>query len=307
MFAITFILLTFVISKAEGDTKLRFHQLQRNFFCVYDYESGIEIAGRIRVRHRGEACNFFVTISSGQSGSFNSRSMIVRRGDTALDYQIYDNPNEQNVIKDLASNPNPDQVIDGSFGTSSHWQIFDIRYSLHIPKGQYVPRESYHDTVIAKLHKGTLAESLEMDDEIIEIRCFVRAAVKLSLVNPGQSFDYGDQIFMLDFGLIERGESLGCDVLVRSNIEYSIFLKSENQSVMRHTKPNIKSSVPYTLQFNGHQIDLTNNRHVKVLSRQAPTDIFGLRYPLIITIGEYGVTHAGDYEDVITITAATSR
>jgi hypothetical protein len=94
------------------------------------------------------------------------------------------------------------------------------------------------------------------------------------------------------------GESLACDLLVEANCAFKVHFQSENAGTMVNTDPADPSVVPYTLRVDNVVTDLSSGDPVHV--GQSPT----IRFPVVVTIGNFGTATAGTYEDVITITVA---
>ena len=106
---ITFAILASLPSLAWsfGDLEV-YNQTQE---ITYNPSIGTEIAGTIEVSHKGPAATFFVTLSAGTSGSFAMRT--VTTGSDSLNYQLYDDLVNYNVIKDLSASPGPGEVLHG--------------------------------------------------------------------------------------------------------------------------------------------------------------------------------------------------
>ncbi len=290
-------------SWAVGGTEWRVDNATLGF--TYDPGTGLVANQRLVVQHRGPESDYFVTISTGQSGTFANRELRDGSGNT-LTYQLYQTTALQDVIKDLSASPNQAEVLTGSAPeyTGFLTEALDVSYVIYIPPGQTLSAGTYTDSLNLTLYSGAFGSGTQEDTGTLSVEGPVTATVSIVLVSPGDPWptytfqETADQT--MDFGELATGESLGYDLLVESNASFFIALASANAGVMAHTDAGDASIVPYSLTFDGGLVDLSSGGDVIV--GNSP----GFRYSIVVTINEYGAASQGSYEDVVTITVTAN-
>jgi hypothetical protein len=104
----------------------------------------------------------------------------------------------------------------------------------------------------------------------------------------------------MDFGDLEEGETQFVDLIVRGNVDYTMFFESDNRGVLRH-ETDRKSAVPYLFSVGDTTVDLSGGR-VEVPGNSGPTTVGGDSFPISVSIGSIALVTAGNYADHITIT-----
>jgi spore coat protein U-like protein len=253
------------------------------------------VVEEFEIEHEDDGCDFFVTFSASEGGSF-SRTM--RRDGAALRYQIYDSVNLQAVLKDLP-HASASEVISGSFAKGEHRRR--LQFAVAIPPNQFVPRGEYDDRITLTAYEGTLNSNTRRDAKSIRVRTKIRSAVQLSLVPSGGGFDPGQRAQFLDLGELSEGKTAQVDLLVRNNTGYEIIFESENRGALKHLDATETSAIRYEMRVRGIPVTLTDKKD-KLDGVSGVSALQGDRYPIQITIGALGQAMAGTYRDDITIT-----
>jgi len=300
-----FTLLFIVQTTAGAAVTLRIQSINKKITLTYGIDSAVEITETITVKHRGDATPFFITFSAGQSGSFESRELSATGSSDSFNYQLYDNMVNKNILKDLTGATTDSDVLTGFFPMSSGWQSLTVSYVFYMPANQFVGAGKYGDSVEVKLYEGTLSSAVVHDNETVNFEAQMDTIAEVSLVNTGMPFNPLQTELLFDFGILEAGESLSGDIMVRANALFTLSLQSGNRGVMANTDRSDSSIVPYEFIFNGSSVDLTGNRPIDVLIGAGPSDVNGLRYPFSVIIQPYGMATEGTYEDTITVTVST--
>lgn len=266
---------------------------------TYNPDLGLQIGGNLEVRHKGDATDFFVTLSTGQSGTFAFRRLST--GSDDLTYQIYDDLTNRAVIKDLSASPGTDEVIWGHAEAYDNWlpRIVTVPFFLEIPAGQLLAAGTYSDSLTINLYSGTIAAPVLESSATLSITGPVANTISLSLVDPGGDrplFGGGNTTRVMDFGELVPGLEGATDLLVEANCAFTIALQSDNDGFLAHTDPGNPSLIPYELQFDSSPVDFSPGGPIVVGTSP------GFRYPIIVTIGDLGTATSGTYEDVVTIT-----
>lgn len=92
--------------------------------ATYPQSIPLSISNRRKV-----PCDYFITFSEGASGTFN-RTLV--NGANTLNYQLYDQANQANILKDLPS-ATVSEVISGTFANRETQQL---SFFLVIPAEQ---------------------------------------------------------------------------------------------------------------------------------------------------------------------------
>ncbi len=270
----------------NGDTGLGYES-----FDTAIYPQSVPMTIR---NQRRRACDYFITFSEGSSGTFN-RTLL--NGANVLNYQLYDQASQTNILKDLPS-ATASEVISGNFTGRGRQQL---SFFLVIPAEQVVRPGTYTDTITLTAYEGDLTSYTQHRSRNVTISATVLEQIDLSLVNPGGSFNPLLTTRLIDFGILQTGEFSDFDLRVRSNIGYSVTLSSLNLGNMAHTIPPDPSLIPYTFTANSANVDLSGPA-ATVINTPLPTPPLGVPYPMRITVGTIGNVSAGNYQDNITIT-----
>lgn len=251
-----------------------------------------------QVRHpNGQAtCNYFVTFSTGNAGTYTRR---FANGSNLLQYQIYDSPTKNSILKAVPG-ALTGEVITGSF-TSTALATHNKSYYVVIPALQVVvpSTNSYTDSITVRLYEGTLASYTQRDSVTLTFRAGVLASTQVCVACT-TAFDNNMHSHEMNFGTLEAAETKSATVRVRTNEGYTLFLQSTNRSVLRHTTLN--SSVAYTAQVNGVNVNLTPTTQVQVARVSGVTAAQGVAFDVKVIIGAVNTALAGNYADSITVT-----
>ncbi len=273
---------------------------------TFDPDAGTILTQTITIRHRGIACVYFVTFSTGQSGNFTARR--ASSGANLLSYQIYDSMSGRNVLKDLTANPSLSEVLTGSFPASgTTWITQNISYTVHLPPGQLPPAGTYSDTIAMEVYVGTPASHGARQQRVsFSLGITMTAALDVSLVPTGAGFSASSTALTLDFGPLAAGGSRAGDLVVRSNSLNTITVMSQNGGVLKNPDLADTSQVPYQLTVNGTAIALPAGVPRPVATSAPATGFSGTRYGVSVIIGTFGWATEGSYSDVLTIQAAAN-
>lgn len=287
-----------VLARCELDIKklgtVVLHASRGNDYDPFEPSQYVVIE-EFEVEHDDDPCDFFVTVSASETGSFD-RTM--RRDGAALRYQIYDSSSLQTVLKDLPQ-ASASEVISGSFAKGK--QTRRLQFAVAIPPNQFVPRGQYDDRITLTAYEGTLNSNTRRDARSIRVRTKIRSAVQLSLVPSGGAFDPSQRAQFLDLGELTEGKTAQVDLLVRNNTGYEIIFESENRGALKHLDPTEASAIRYEMRVRGIPVTLTDKKD-KLDGVSGVSALQGDRYPIQITIGALGQAMAGTYRDDITIT-----
>src|SRR6266849_1287722 len=241
-------------------------------YLVYDPTQYLQTVNfRVQGEATGATCEYFVTLSAGQSGDFRQRKLT--RDVHVLNYNVYTDVEKSNILK-APPTAGGNEIIVGKFPLPSGVnlnQTNDHSFFWTIDPLQIVPAStaSYQDTTLTlNLYSGlVLGINTLQDTKTITFRTRAESSVDLSLVDSGAPFDLGDTIQVIDFGTLETGAQRGFDIVIRSNDAYRVTMRSENlQRVVHSRAPAIGDAINYTVIFNGGEVDLTSGTAVELTS-----------------------------------------
>jgi len=257
-------------------------------------------------------CHFFVTFSKGGASSYCKRRMVM--GPEKLRYQLYKSVSftPRNILKDFPEARFTRHVLRGKMRNKQ--SSVRKEYFIAIPRGPaiepyLVKSGRYSDIFIVRVFRGIIPifSSRPHDTESVIITAIVPRIIRIALVGYGAPFDPDDTHETLDFGVLQKGESRTFDIRVVTNAGFSISFASINNGRLVHFTDGNESEVFYKVKVNGVYKDLSSSQGtpVEVSSGTGETSLEGVRNPVKIKIGSVENKAAGDYSDIITVTAKT--
>ncbi len=275
-------------------------------YAVYDPQEYLQtVSFQVRGEATGATCEYFVTLSAGQSGNFNQRKLSEMTN--VLNYNAYVNSGKSVVLKALP-NATQSEVVAGAFPVVvglTQTQAHEFFWTIHPQQVAPASGMPYADSNLTlNLYSGMvlLGPSL-VATKTISFRTRVDSSVDISLVESGRPFDIGETTQRVDFGTLESGEERSFDVVVRSNNGYTVTMQSQNHQFLAHSEaPRVTNTIAYNVTFNGGGIDLSTGATVPVIASTGTTPATGTAFPIEFTIGNLsGVEAAGTYSDVINV------
>jgi spore coat protein U-like protein len=262
---------------------------------------------RVQNKPPNPAGSYFVTFSPGQSGDFASRQASDGLGNYLI-FQIYDslNPTNRNVLKDLTGSPTSSEVISGTYLTQNPPQNFNHTFYVVIPGNQAPAAGTYTDTLAMSLYQGTIGSYVFGETKTVPISFTVPSLtiLKMSRVPDGSAFDELSLSLNLNFGTVFLGASQAADLIVRSNVTYTVEATSTNGGRMKDLIGS--DTVPYTFKVGTNTVTLPAGTPAVLASGAGPTPIEGTIYDLSFTIGDFATAAPGDYADTVSFTVTAN-
>lgn len=207
-------------------------------------------------------------------------------------------------LQALATSGSPSsaaEVLGGSFPAGSGKKerlsldaLFRLRPSTLPPSGNHVI--SYRVDLYASAFPlaGAIAAT-----EFFDVTVRVGSYFDVSVVPSGGAFSLSSTSQNLGFGSLLPGEARGVDVLVKSNVAYTLSLASSGQGAFVSAFDG--SRLPYALTVNGSPVSL--GASAVLASGAAPGYAAPSRYALLVTVQPYAeLPTEGDYADTLTLT-----
>jgi len=243
---------------------------------------------------------FFLTFSFG-NGSVYER--YLSNGQHKLSYQLYADESLSYILSDIISSGGRNILV-GETPPYVSGRI-PFTYFLAVDQGQFVPPGNYSDKIVIRLFEGYPGSNIrERASRSINYKISVPEILVFGLGRKvSRNFGALSSSQTLSFGDLIPGATLETDIFVLANTGYSLSISSARTGKLKNMgrgSDSIEYEIPYTLNVNDKNIDLSSTREIVF---PEGTDINGTVIPVKVTIGEFKEKMAGKYQDVIRITA----
>lgn len=209
-----------------------------------------------RVEKKSGTCSFVVSFDRG---SMLENFRVLRGASVAtstsasyeIRYGIYQDTSKQIFLGDESFGAGA--VLKGSFSQSGFESMnFSIYVSVNdtqLNKGSGF----YRDLVEIRLHKSLPTGPELVSSNQIPIVYYQHPFYELMLAAAGGS--KGGLHHRLNFDRLEKGKTLGFDILVKSNVPHKISFRSQNLGRLRNQSFS-DQYVPYSFSVQGQEVDL---------------------------------------------------
>jgi hypothetical protein len=265
---------------------------------AYSPNASIQASGMVTVNNGSKTadsvayCVVFTLTNPGQQGGM---SIAVANAATG------------SVLSLSGAPANASQTLSGYFpsGTSANSnQVYTILATV-APSPIPAPG-TYSATIVETLYRGSAypPSGSAVDTNTLTLTITVGSFYDVSVVPSGSSFSLSSTSQSLAFGALAAGQQLGADILVRTNVSYTLSLSSANKGILANSG-DPTSSVAYSLSSNGSSLSLNPGPAVAA-SGAAATYANSARYAILITISSLASNpSAGAYTDTITVSLAS--
>lgn len=259
------------------------------------------------------ACHVNVTYkSTGTTYTAGNRYCIIISAATvsptttpALSYSAWAPTMGVNQLNIGATPSTLTQVLSGSFpSNTATGTVQSYSFDFVLANSTFPNPRTYTVSLTEKLYPScnsfpTLGGTPSTKTQSISV--IVPNCYDVSVVPTGGAFSTTTTSQPLDFGTLASGTTLGADILVRSNVGYSLALTSPNKGVMS----NGVDTVPYILKLGVTTKSLATGS-TTLASRVAKNNTKAppqTKYPITATIGTLPSNlSSGTYTDTLTIT-----
>jgi spore coat protein U-like protein len=283
-----FLLAPVVWAYAGG--QVEFAETPEDLSANYTYDTQLAVTENVVVRQDSLFATYDFGITAGTSGSYDPRRAL--NGSIPLDYQIYDDSTNMNIIYDVPDAPSVDNYLSGFLSGN-----VTVPFDVVVPQGQLVEPGVYQDSVLLRLYQnGNL-----QDEAPWLVGFFVQGFISVSVVPVGGTFDPNSNSIQVDFGTLEESETREVSVLVLANLPYEISVTSQNDGKLAiQSPPSVTSLVPYTLRVDGDVVNLPVGGPVAFGT--GPTPLSGTQHSFEFTIGSTDDAASGVHQDSVTVT-----
>lgn len=277
---------------------LTIKNIQSPAALTYSADQGVQTTGRVRVWHDGYSGTFgvvFTEISFAPAPGAASQK---------LSYGLY-YPDAAPTYR-LSLNGNPttaSEMIVGYFPPPSETKkpYVDAGFAVIVSPATMPAPGTYTATIRADLyHSGYPLTGTPVDSLNFSVVVTVPSIADLSIVPKGSPFSVSSTSATLSFGVMSAGEAREIDLLVRSNVRYSVSLGSSSGGSLLNAASG--ETVPYVLTSNGVPLALSPGTTGYAALNADPTFGSPKVYGLVVTIGAFsGLPVEGTYTDLITV------
>jgi hypothetical protein len=127
----------------------------------------------------------------------------------------------------------------------------------------------------------------------------VERVLGVSLVDRGAPYDESANNYLLNFGELNPGSSLGLDAIVKANTGYELSVSSDNNGRLKNTR--VDDHISYEFKVNRFTRDLSssNSNPVVIARSTGPSNEDGDSYKIDVEIQNFTNKTAGQYADFI--------
>jgi hypothetical protein len=210
------------------------------------------------------------------------------------------------AVNQLFIGPNPStltQVLSGNFPSgTANGAVQNFSFDIALANSTFPNPGAYTISLTEKLWPScnsfpTLGGTSSTKTQLIAVT--VPNSYDVSVVPTGGSFSATTTSQPLDFGTLTAGATLGADILVRSNVSYSLALTSPNMGALS----NGVDTVPYILKQGVNTKSLTTGSTTLVSGALKNNTTVPAKYAITATIGTLGADlSSGTYTDNLTVT-----
>lgn len=255
-----------------------------------------------RTNNSNNCRNMEIGFSTGVAGNYN-RAM--ESGGTQVAYNLYKDNSTNNPLKTINDANNNSERIRFRFKNNVLTENLTFEARLPVPNlgRTNLPTGSYNDLITATIEprrNNAVSSSVNF-----QVSLNLPPEIDISLVSPGGIFDPSQTNYTMNFNVISQGDSRQVDLKVKSNAGYSLSLSSQNGGALKHLTANY--NIPYQLRVNGTPRSFSGAGVPLVIGTgTGNTPAQGVNFALSVEVGDPNNKLAGNYEDVITVTATSN-
>jgi hypothetical protein len=229
---------------------LSIKSIQAPAALVYSPDGTAQTTSRVRVMHDGVPGDFCVV--------FTQLSLVPVSVAPAesLTYGLYwpdTSPTYRLALDGMPANAN--EVLSGTFLDTSKKPFMDLGFAILVSSATMPPPGTYTATILASLYPMRYPVSgMPTDTQTFTVTVTVPSLTDLSIVPSGSPFSVSSTNASLSFGVLKAGATHSLDLMVRSNVRYSVSLLSANGGSLANSADG--SLVGYDLLADGIAVTL---------------------------------------------------
>jgi hypothetical protein len=290
-------LLFFVPSAAQARSgsefcTVDFQRVQFPSLIIYDVFSGQDILEPVRLtlkNRNNTPCSINIAYYTGRDKKLYSDDK------DQMNYHIRSRNGD-----DLDGNYNPSRNIRVTVPANA--DNYDVEMGVFIPAGQIVSSGLYQQRAELRLYGGENAGKsagnlIESRNVNVAVDVFAQTGITLA-GSAGTPYSSGRSNAIMDFGLLEEGESKDIFLKVRSNQAYRMAFASQNRGKLVNTKWP-EQFVSYNASLQNQPLDL--EKGAEIPGKKKVTSSHGDAHRMAVQIGSTENRQAGLYRDTVSI------
>jgi hypothetical protein len=261
---------------------------------VYSPNSVVQGQGSIAVQKGSYVGAFCVTFA---------QTSLTPAPAEGLSYGLYQPAASPLYALALDGSPtNANEVLSGSFApTDANNKVLNLNFALLVSPATLPPPGSYQARITVSLYGSAYPPSGGVvGTKTLTLNVTVGSHFDLAVVPKGSAFSLASTSQSLAFGSLAEGDSREADILVRSNVIYSLTLSSAAGGGLACSADG--SLLGYALQAGGVLLSLPAGLPASVAAAAPATYSSPARYPVSVDILPFaGLPTEGDYSDSLTL------
>jgi hypothetical protein len=274
---------------------------------TYDAQSDNPTAATVFIRIRQPLADDFAYAVSFEPGSAGRR-LLGPDPSHSLGYELLDTSyNPPRILKAWMDGIYPDDFPTGLFPAGTRNTNIEHAFSVIVPAGAIVPAGTYNGAFSVNLYGSPLGSPPVLTStRNFSISVVVPEYAEIGVVQADAPFFSPSSSQIVDFGQLDEGDQESLDLIVRSNVTYSVSVTSMNGSALRNTDPAEPAPIPYILDADGVSVSMPAGLAVPIISTAPWTAGGEERYRLNFSIGAFDMVSAGEYQDTLTFTVSAN-
>jgi len=247
---------------------------------------------------------YAVSFDPGTSG----RLLLGPDPSYTLGYELLDpRYNPPRILKAWMDGIYPDDFPTGLFPAGTRNTNIEHPFSVIVPAGAIVPAGTYSGSFSVNLYGAPVGSPPVLTStRNLPVSVVVPEYTEIAVVQVGAPYFMPTPSQTLDFGQLEEGDQESLDLIVRSNVSYSVSVSSANGSALRNVDPSEATPIPYLLEANGVSMSMPAGLAVALVNTAPWTAGGEARYRLDFRIRAFDMVSAGEYTDTLTFTVSAN-
>jgi len=273
----------------------------------YNAQSDNPVEAVVFVRIRQPLAYDYVYALSFDPGS-DGRRLVGPDPAYTLRYNLLDTSVQPpRILKAWMDGIYPVDFPTGQFPAGTRNTNIEHPYTVIIPAGAIVPAGQYTGNFSVNLYGAPLGQQPALTStRSFPLSVVVPEYTEIGLVQPGAPFYSTTASQTLDFGQLQEGDRQSLDLIVRSNVSYSVSVSSNNGSVLLNANPAETMPIPYSLHADNKSVAMTAGLAQPIVSSAPWTAGGEARYRLDFSIGAFDMVSAGEYTDTLVFTVSAN-
>jgi hypothetical protein len=274
---------------------------------AYDAQTDNPVAVIATIRIKQALAVDFMYALSFEPGSAGRR-LVGPDPAFSLGYELLDTSLQPpRILKPWLEGIYPDDFPAGLYPAGVRNTNIEHPFTVIVPAGSIVPAGTYSGSFSMGLYGAASGATPGfLESRAYSVSVVVPEYTEIGVVQVDAPFFSSSGSQTVDFGQLEEGNQESLDLIVRSNVTYSVSVSSANGSALLNVDPAEPTPIPYNLTANGATVAMPAGLAVPLISTAPWTAGGEARYRLNFSVGAFDMVSAGDYSDTLTFTVSAN-